>query len=177
MLLNPSHMDLKTLSLIVRTLLLVTLQLIIYESAKSRVLHTFEKIVHNTKFIHFFTDMKVKNKFEMTKESSFGVWIYFWKSIANHEKVPIVFELGIFGSIDTHAKHFHKRVENAMLWRTLIKTKRQGVSKTIFSNIMPQKSLKAYFYILAHVQMAYVLGENCIYLFCMHNLNIHIQSL
>lgn len=63
-------MDLKTLSLIVRTLLLVTLQLIIYESAKSRVLHTFEKIVHNTKFIHFFTDMKVKNKFEMTKESS-----------------------------------------------------------------------------------------------------------
>lgn len=71
MLLNPSHMDLKTLSLIVRTLLLVTLQLIIYESAKSRVLHTFgKKIAYNTKFIHFFTDMKVKNKFEMTKESS-----------------------------------------------------------------------------------------------------------
>lgn len=36
-------LGLKTLSLIVRTLLLVTLQLIIYESAKKRVLHTFGK--------------------------------------------------------------------------------------------------------------------------------------
>lgn len=117
--------------------------------------------------------MKVKNKFEMTKESSNLGYESTFEKVLLMMKKSLLYRF----NIDTHAKHFHKRVEIAMLWRTLIKTKRQGVSSTIFSNIMPQKSLKAYFYILAHVQMAYVLGENGIYLFCLHNLNIHIQSL
>lgn len=85
-----SQYDLNTMSLIVRTLLLVTLQLIIilYESAKTRVLHTFEKNAHITKFLHFLEISKSRRK-EYYKATYKKLFLII-------KKVPIVIELGNF---------------------------------------------------------------------------------
>lgn len=85
-----SQYDLNTMSLIVRTLLLVTLQLIIilYESAKTRVLHTFEKNAHITKFLHILEISKSRRK-EYYKATYKKLFLII-------KKVPIVIELGNF---------------------------------------------------------------------------------
>lgn len=90
MLLNTLQYDLNTLSLIVRTLLLVTLQLIIilYESAKTRVLHTFEKNAHITKFLHFLEILKSRRK-GFYKSTSKKLLLIIKRSLLYSNSVPL----------------------------------------------------------------------------------------
>lgn len=87
--LNTSHYDLNIFSLIFRTLLLVTLKLIIilYESAKTRVLHTFEKNAHITKFLHFLEILKSRRK-GYYKSTSKKLLLIIKKSLLYSNPVP-----------------------------------------------------------------------------------------